>query len=48
MFDIKRSLEIEDSSDLSVGHGGVFDRIDGLIFVSPLVFLLFKYGILAN
>ena len=38
---IKRHLNIKDSSNIIPGHGGIFDRVDGLIFAAPFAYLIF-------
>ena len=45
---IKRHLGIKDSSSLIPGHGGVFDRIDGMIFTAPFVYLILAYWFILN
>ena len=39
---IKRQFEIKDSSNLIPGHGGVYDRIDSLLFLTPFYAVMLK------
>lgn len=38
----KRKLKIKDFSNFIPGHGGIFDRIDGLIFATLFFYILVK------
>lgn len=38
---IKRKVGIKDMGKIMPGHGGVMDRIDGMIFTSPFIMLVF-------
>lgn len=39
---VKRDANVKDSSALIPGHGGMFDRFDSMLFVSPVVYIYLK------
>ena len=43
---VKRELGVKDMSSILPGHGGVMDRLDSIVFASPVVFVL--YGLVAG
>ena len=43
---IKRSVGLKDYSNLIPGHGGIMDRLDSMIMISPIMYILTLFSVM--
>ena len=42
----KRAADIKDYGKIIPGHGGILDRFDSVLLLTPVVYILVNYGII--
>jgi len=42
----KRLSRTKDTGNIIPGHGGILDRIDGMLFAFPTSYIIFKFNII--
>jgi phosphatidate cytidylyltransferase len=40
---VKRAIGVKDMGSIIPGHGGMLDRIDGILFVMPAVYYFYRF-----